>query len=42
MQVKSITNATMTYRSPATVTLDWHPLPSRPKIGKFNEPSEEP
>ena len=41
MQVKTITNATMTLRAPATVTLDWHPLPSTPKIGEINAPREE-
>lgn len=41
MQVKTITNATLSLRSPATITLDWHPLPRTPKIGGFNESREE-
>ncbi|MDJ0639804.1 MAG: hypothetical protein QNJ20_13285 [Paracoccaceae bacterium] len=41
MQVKTITNATMTFPSRAAVTLDWHPLPGTPKIGDINKPREE-
>ncbi len=41
MQVKTITNATMAIRRPATVTLEWHPLPSMPEIGEINTPREE-
>ncbi len=41
MQVKTITNATMTFPSRAAVTLDWHPLPSKPKIGDVTAPRED-
>lgn len=41
MRVKTITNATMSLRAPATVMLDWHPLPDTPRIGPFNASDEE-
>lgn len=38
MSVKTITNATIRLRWPASVELDWHPLPTTPRIGRFNDP----
>ncbi len=40
MQVVTITNATVRYRFPATVELDWHPLPTEPTIGPYNRPAD--
>ena len=41
MQVKSITNATTNLSSWVTVALDWHPLPSQPKIAKHAHGRED-
>lgn len=41
MTVKTITNATATFRFPGTVELEWHPIPRKPRIGRFNAPAEE-
>lgn len=37
MQVRTITNATTSVRSPAAVTLEWHPLPITPQIGQSSQ-----
>ena len=41
MTVKTITNATATFRFPGTVELEWHPLPTKPRIGRFNASAED-
>lgn len=41
MAVKTITNATAKFRFPGTIQLEWHPLPTKPRIGQFNVPSED-
>lgn len=41
MTVKTITNATVSFRFPGTVELEWHPLPTKPKIGRLNASVED-
>lgn len=41
MQVKTITNATTSLCSPATIRLDLHPLPNTPRFGEVNTPHKE-
>lgn len=41
MAVKTITNATATFRFPGTIELEWRPIPTTPRIGRFNAPPAE-
>ena len=40
MQVETITNAKARFRFPLTVELDWNPMPTKPRIGSYNNPSD--
>ena len=38
MRVETITNAIVKFRFPLTVELDWHPMPTKRRIGPYNDP----
>jgi len=38
MRVETIANAMMKFRFPLTVELDWNPMPTKPRIGPYNDP----
>ncbi len=40
MRVETITNAIVKFRFPMTVQLEWHPMPTRARIGSFNDPAD--